>query len=158
MDGIIVYGSLLSVDELEDVFGSTADFTPVKVFGWRRCFNQKADVRSPEDGAQGVMNVVSDASSWFNGVLVSNLSESSITRYRERETGYELKSVEGDQIQPYNSDGYTVDVDKDYRVASGRRFMENPEPIPSYATVCVEGAAEWGDKFLADFLVQTYRT
>lgn len=158
MDAVIVYGSLLHPQDLENVFGSQAIVVPVKLYGFRRCFNQRSDQRIPDATTETVLNATPSENEWLNGLLVSEFDKQNEKEYIERESGYELIPVEPSSIETYPGYDSVSDDLTDIRIASGTLPVENPNPIPEYVAHCIDGAGKWGDQFLTDFLLQTSRT
>ena len=155
MNGVLTYGSLLNPDERETVF-SDANCIPVRIGGFRRHFAQKSTFREGDRGQRGVLTVDPDEEAWCNGLLVYPFTDAEFEEYKQRESGYEITSVDPDRIVGY--DGYEVPEElTSVAIPCGARPLEDPTPIPSYAALCVEGARDIGDEFLADFLVTTHR-
>lgn len=162
MRGVIGYGSLLNPDEVDRMFGcAVEELVPVCVDGYRRSFAQKSLVREGGDGERAILRVDPSSDDWFNAVVIP-LEGIEYENYLGREAGYTVESVDPEKITTYQ-DG-VLNVDRDFKselydsfvTAVGDRPLENPDPIPTYLTVCVEGALYWGDRFLRDFFVTTY--
>lgn len=154
---IFSYGSLIHPAELERQFpDSHADAFPVKLDGFRRSFGQRADFRVGKNGELGVMTLEEDEEAWVNGVVVPSVGDERLAEYRDRESGYEIREVSGDRVEPYE-DGDEFDDSGQLLLAVGDLANDDPEPIPSYAALVTNGATLWGDEFLADFLVTTHR-
>jgi len=152
VNGILTYGSLLNTDELEELFPE-ANYVPVRIDGYRRHFAQKSTFRDGENGERGVLAVEEDENSWCNGLLIYPIEQSEFDEYKERESGYEISEIEINCISPYKN--HTLPELTDVVIPCGARPLSNPKPIPTYAALCIEGAQEWGDQFVTDFLLTT---
>lgn len=152
--GVIGYGSILAPDEFEDVLETPdAEVLPVKVTGFSRLFNQEASWRETEGLERGVLNVVRDEGSWFNAVLLANLSRDEFRRYRRRERGYRLVEVERHAITPYQTDDeHHLDRLDLILVATGKKTRDDIIPIRTYIDICLRGADHWGEEFASDFM------
>jgi hypothetical protein len=155
MKGIITYGSLINPTEIE-LIAPDASYTPVKVNGFRRHFGQKSVFRKGNNGQRGVLTVEKEYSSWFNGLLMYSLTDDYITSYKERESGYNIKSVDIYDISSYPEYSLPEELTEVY-IAIGDRSLENPQPIPSYLKICMEGAKTFSNEFLTDFVITTYK-
>lgn len=159
--GVLGYGSLLHPGEVEAMFGvEEEELLPVRVHGYRRSFAQKSLVREGNDGERAILTVDTSPGDWFNAVVVP-LDDEAMTYYRQREAGYTVTAVDADDVEPYT--GFDGECDPDLRrfdelvTAVGDRPLDDPRPIPSYVSICVDGAAHWGDGFLRDFILTTHR-
>jgi len=163
---VITYGSLLDPDDLDALFTElTSRVLPITVDGYKRVFNQKASWRDADGESRAVLNVVRHEGAWFNGLLVTDLRREEFANFRERERGYRLVEVAHDQIDLYDSSAVSTDALKADRsplsdqdlvlVPTGTKVTEDITPIDSYVDLCCEGAEQWGEAFLSDFLRTT---
>lgn len=154
---VVGYGSMLDKGDLRELFiDGERRSVPVKVDGFERIFNQEATWRDVDGNERAVLNVVRSDDSWFNGVLVPDLDRQELSKFRRRERGYRLVAVELDQIEPYSGpDRARIDGNDLVLTTTGEKVQDDIAPIRSYARLCVEGAADWGDEFLSDFLATT---
>lgn len=153
MKTILSYGSLINPNEINSI-APEASYIPVKINNFRRHFGQKSMFRKGENGERGVLTVEKDNSSWCNGVLLYNLEKDYITQYEERESGYNIKNVDINTITSYSGYNIPDNINKCY-IAVGKRPLKNPEPIPKYVELCLNGAKHFGNKYLTDFLITT---
>lgn len=157
--GVLVYGSLLYRDSLAATFSeaTVADAVPVRVEGYRRSFNKVSAHREGEDGQQAILNT-EPADAWCNAVLVPDTPDDEFAEYREREYRYDLVDVPAADVTAYDeADRPVVTGQGERLIATSEGGLDDPEPVPYYADMCVEGARSWGEQFLADFLVTTHR-
>lgn len=159
---IIAYGSLLNPSTLEDLFEDVQSrIVPVRVRGFRRICNQEANWRPVTDDQRAVLNVERAPGSWFNGLLVTDISREGFETFRDRERGYRLLEVESDQLERYEADAVATDrleTEQPERPAPDVTLMptgKHPDPdiapIESYLQRCLDGARAWSETFLADF-------
>jgi cation transport regulator ChaC len=158
--GVLVYGSLLDPAELEATLSpeTVERAFPVEVHGYRRSFNKVSAHREGENGEQAICNTEPDADAWLNAVLVPDVPDDEYELYREREYRYEMVDVPATETISYESKNEGAVATLDERlIATSEGGLDDPEPIPYYVAMCVDGAREWGTKFLADFVVTTDR-
>lgn len=158
--GVLVYGSLLDAEDLTATLSaeSVADAVPVRVDGYRRSFNKPSKGREGANGEKAILNAQPEADAWLNAVLVPDVPDDEFERYRAREYRYDLVDVPTADLHPYDeADWPAVERAAERLLAVSEGTLTDPRPIPYYATMCVEGAREWGEDFLADFLVTTHR-
>lgn len=149
--GVIGYGSLTNPREIERTVGRGFDVEPVKVAGWTRTFDQET-VWRPTEGRERAVLTVSPSDGWINAVLISGLDGDDLENFETRESGYRSEKVEVTDVEPYDGGGMEV---KEALVSVGARRRDDILPIPSYVELCLEGAAEWGEGFLRDFVETT---
>jgi cation transport regulator ChaC len=158
--GVLVYGSLLDPAELEATLSpATVERAfPVEVHGYRRSFNKVSAHREGEHGEQAICNTEPDPDAWLNAVLVPDVPADEYELYREREYRYEMVNVPATDLVAYDGEKETTVAALDERlIATSEGGLDDPEPIPYYVAMCVDGARSWGEKFLADFVVTTER-
>lgn len=158
--GVLVYGSLLDPSELEATLSAetVAEAIPVEVHGYRRSFNKVSAHREGENGEKAILNTEPDPDAWCNAVLVPDVPDDEYERYRQREYRYEMVDVPATDVAAY--DGYEqerVAALDERLIATSEGSLDDPSPIPYYVAMCVDGAREWGEDFLADFVVTTER-
>lgn len=154
---VVGYGSILDRGDLGELFvDGVRRSVPIRVDGFERVFNQEASWRDVDGDERAVLNVERSDDGWFNGVLVTDLSREEFAAFRRRERGYRLIEVEPDEIDPYDADDRArIDENDLILTTTGERVRDDIAPIRSYARLCADGAADWGDEFLADFLATT---
>ncbi|MFB6085634.1 MAG: hypothetical protein ABEJ84_02310 [Halodesulfurarchaeum sp.] len=163
---IVVYGSVLNPEDLNELLdGVSGRVSPVRVSGFKRIFNQEASWRETNDDQRAVLNVVQSPNSWFNGVLIKDLSRREFREIQDRERGYRFIEIEAEQIEYYEeSDVATGAIDgalgspieQDLILTTtGKKVNPSISPIPDYVTVCKEGAESWGQTFFEDFIHTT---
>ncbi|WP_246986708.1 hypothetical protein [Halorientalis marina] len=158
--GVLVYGSLLDPEELKATLSpeTVAEAIPVAVEGYRRSFNKVSAHREGENGEKAICNVEPDPDARLNAVLVPDVPDDEYERYREREYRYEMVDVPATRVSTYEGyNGGQVKALDERLIATSEGGLTDPEPIPYYVAMCVDGAREWGEKFLADFVVTTER-
>lgn len=151
MHRLIVYGSLMNQDELQNQGLWGHDAQPVKVFGYERVFNQEPSYRMIESKNRAVLNIQANGSSWFNAIMIKDLDEAFFEALDIREIGYERIKIE---CKTYRGDFY-----KDCFVYFGRHEKKNSRIMPNreYLQLCAEGAQQWGEEFYQDFLNTTFQ-
>lgn len=149
--GVIGYGSLTNRREIERTVGGGFDATPVVVDGWTRTFDQET-VWRPTEGRQRAVLTVTPSDDWINAVLISGLDGDDLENFEAREAGYRSEKVDVAEVEPYDSGDVEVD---EALVSVGTRRRDDVLPIPSYVELCLEGAEDWGEGFLRDFVETT---
>ena len=158
--GVLVYGSLLDTEDLTATLSAetVAAAVPVRVEGYRRSFNKVSEGREGEDGQKAILNAERESGAWLNAVLAPDVPDEEFERYRAREYRYDLTDVPAAAVTTYDEgDRAAVERPGERLLATSEGTLTDPRPIPYYARLCVEGAREWGEEFLADFLVTTHR-
>lgn len=163
---VITYGSLLHPADLEDLFGDIEGrVAPVKVHGFARIFNQEASWRDTHEDQRAVLNVRHADDAWFNGVLVTGLSQTEFQEYRKRERGYRLLEVESDEIERYDTASLDTEIVSEtasfanhdlFLTTIGKKTRDDIQPIDEYVDLCRDGARQWGETFEDDFLRKTH--
>lgn len=152
--GIVVYGSLFHRDDLRHLFSSLEDRTArVKLDGYQRVFDARADRRDTIDNRSAVLNL-HQGEDWCNGILVTNLTAAEYGVYARRETTYRFELVNPDAISFYRDD--SIDLPDEIIVPCDAPSYNDIRPIPTYVSTCLQGARLWGDEFYAEFLEKTY--
>ncbi|MBX0288304.1 hypothetical protein [Haloarcula salinisoli] len=162
---VLVYGSLLAPTELEQLFDELAGRVwPVRLQGFERICNQTASWRPTDADQQAVLNVVRNSESWCNALIVTDLHRSEFEGFRDRERGYRLVEVGDDRITPYPANDVEAPVEKTKPpldeqdltlVTTGTKVAHDIAPIPSYCRECLDGASQWGERFLTEFKTTT---
>ena len=162
---VLVYGSLLAPGELDNLFdGVTERVWPVRLQGYERICNQTASWRPTHANQQAVLNVVRNSASWCNALIVTDLHQSELETFKDRERGYRLVEVDADAIDPYAPGAVDAPIDtarpplaeQDLTfVTTGTNVAHDIAPIPSYCRECLDGARQWGETFLAEFKTTT---
>lgn len=138
------------------------ELLPVRVEGYKRSFRQKSLHREGRNGERAILTVHPSQDHWFNAVVMP-IDDENMDYYGQREAGYTIKEVDPENVEPYRDEELSVQRQgglagfDELVTAVGDRPLEDPQPIPYYVSICVEGARHWGDRFLRDFLVTTHR-
>ena len=150
MHKLIVYGSLINEEELQNqgLWGHNSE--PVKVFGYRRVFNQEPSYRMKDSNDRAVLSIEANATSWFNAIMIKDLDEAYFEALDMREIGYERIQVD---CKTYGGDFY-----KDCFVYLGRMDKKSNEISPNkeYLHLCLKGAKEISKEFHQDFVNSTF--
>jgi gamma-glutamylcyclotransferase (GGCT)/AIG2-like uncharacterized protein YtfP len=151
MQKLIVYGSLLNEEELQNQGLWGHNVVPVKVFGFKRVFNQEPSYRILKSQERAVLSIEFQNNSWFNGIMIKDLDEAFFEALDMREIGYERIKVE---CKTYSGDFFN-----DCFVYLGRNDKKNSEilPNPEYLNLCLEGAKQISEEFYQDFINTTYQ-
>lgn len=157
---LIVYGSLINTNELREIGNLEKDIeelVPIRIRFFKRLFNKKSSRRSGEGNKIGVLNVeyTGSESDFFNGILLTHISQEAKKAFNEREIGYTLTKVKRSFMNPYNK-AWRITEDAYVYTALDHMKSSNIEPIPEYAELCLKGAKEWGEIFFRDFIESTY--
>ncbi len=155
MYNLIVYGSLLHVDELKKQNIDLSKVDLVKVKGFKRVFNQLPSWRKVDGNKKAVMNIEADKNSWFNAIVIKDLDEKYIQDLDYRERGYNRVALEDGSVTLY-SDGSVL---KNSIVYKGKDDKQSSEilPNPEYFEICRSGAECHGGVFYSDYLKTTYQ-
>ena len=151
---LILYGSLLNKDELKKQNIDLESIKYVKVYGFKRVFNQLPSWRKVDGNKKAVMNVEYDESSWFNAILLENLSDEYIKDLDERERGYDRISIKDGDVITY--DGIIIKNCIIYKGKSGKQD-DTILPNPTYFEICKSGAKSHFKEFYVDYLNTTYK-
>lgn len=148
------YGSLIHVNETQRHAFKVTSRVPVKIFGYKRIFNQRSKSRVGEGERLAVLNVQQDSSSWINAILLGGFKDIFHEEIDKREEGYKRLIVPKNQIKTYNG----KKIEKKVFIYVGQEYLRGEEylPIDSYLDLCIEGAKHFKDEFLQDFLTTTY--
>ncbi len=151
----IVYGSLLHPLELKSHGISMNDVEFVKVKNFKRIFNQEPVRRRADIKHRAVLNIEKDESSWFNAILIKNISENSLKELDAREAGYDRINLE-DGLVTYYKDGK---IAKNCFVYIGKEGKQSDKILPNieYAQICLDGAKSHFEQFYQDYLKTTYK-
>ena len=151
----IVYGSLLHPMELKkhNIFMDNVEF--VKVNGFKRVFNQKPTFRKVNSIHKAVLNIQKDENSWFNAILIKNITENSLKELDAREAGYDKINLKDGLVTYYKDDK----IAKNCFVYIGKAGKQNDEILPNikYFQLCLDGAKEHFRQFHEDYLKTTYQ-
>ena len=157
MPGLIAYGSLMSVAELNRQRFPSIDPAPITVTGFRRSFSQEPSWRQGSGKHRGVLTVAMNAEASFNAILISKVSESDLTTLDHRERGYDRVSVQPSLIRAFGGGQRISDQDEAFLYIGKReRFNSDLKPNADYLNLCVTAARDWGQEFRAAFLRSTF--
>ena len=150
MTNLVVYGSLMHEDELFNQGLSGHNLEQIKVYGYKRVFNQEPSYRQSDSINRAVLNIVASPNDWFNAILIKDLDEAYLEALDIREQGYDRVIVD---VITYNKKSY-----KNCFVYLGRKSKQNNEIKPNleYQTLCEEGAKTYGEEFYEDYLETTF--
>lgn len=154
MYNLIVYGSLLHVEELKKHQIDLKRVEKVKVKGFKRVFNQLPSWRKVDGNKKAVMNVEFDKNSWFNALVIKDLDEEYIKDLDHRERGYDRVSLKDGDVVSYDGE-----VIKNCIVYKGKKDKQSSEilPNPDYFEICKNGALTHGKEFFEDYMKTTYK-
>ena len=148
---LIVYGSLINKEELLKEGIVLDNVETVKVFGYRRVFNQEPSYRFLDSKNRAVLNIIKDEAYWFNAILIKELSDKYFEALDVREKGYQRITIDVET--------YTKKVIKNCFVYSGKEEKRSLTILPNkeYLKLCLEGAKSFGELFYFDYLKTTYQ-
>ncbi len=151
---LIAYGSLINKDELFKEGISLIDVELVKVFSFKRVFNQEPSYRLVNSLNRAVLNIEKDENSWFNAIVIKNLEEEYFHTLDKREKGYNRIFLESTKVKNYNN----IEV-SNCVVYQGKANKQNQEILPNfdYLNICLNGMEDFGKEFFYDFLKTTYK-
>lgn len=154
MKNLIVYGSLINKEELRKENISIDNIEIVKIYGFRRIFNQEPSYRLVNSINRAVLNIEEEKESWFNAIVIKNLSLDYLNNLDIREKGYTRINLESNQVITYNNENIL-----DCIVYKGREVKQNDEILPNfdYLNICLNGVNSFGKEFFDDFLKTTYK-
>lgn len=157
MPGLIAYGSLMSVAELERLELRAADVFSVTVAGFRRSFSQEPSWRKGTGNRRGVLTVAINDQASLNAILISDVPGPVFAALDHRERGYDRVCVPQSQIRAFE------DTERDTNQSEVFIYIGKPdhvnselEPNPDYLNLCVNAACDWGDRFRDAFLETTF--
>jgi len=150
----IVYGSLLHPMELEKHCISTDRISFVKVKNFKRIFNQEPSWRKINGINRAVLNIQKDETSWFNAIIIKDISKENLLELDKRERGYDRLNLEDVLVVEYKN----AKIVKNCFVYIGKTGKQNSEILPNieYFNLCLEGANSYFDIFYQDYLKTTY--
>lgn len=155
MLGIIAYGSLINPQEIEDQRNQPLHIVPLKLFTFKRSFNQRPAWRESTSKHSAVLNVQTSEQDWLNAVCYC-FSDFDFTALDNRERGYTRASVLPDNVTCYQ--GHNLPNLEEIFIYLGKKEYENSTllPNPDYLDICLTGAKKWGKDFYCDFLNTTH--
>jgi hypothetical protein len=164
--GLVGYGSLMNAKSAARTVRPVSAARPVIAFGVRRVFNyiMPDDLlaklgRSSVRPARAALNVYPspDPGDAVNGVYIEVPLED-VPALREREKGYDLRPA---ACLNWNTPGGEPFVGHilcapDAPSMGERHTDDTLQPQPEYASLCREGAASFGEEFVAFYLATTF--
>ncbi|NPA50354.1 MAG: gamma-glutamylcyclotransferase [Epsilonproteobacteria bacterium] len=149
---LVVYGSLLNKEELKKHNINLDKIEYVKVYGFKRVFNQLPSWREVKGNKKAVLNIKKDRDSWFNAILIKDLDESYFRELDIRERGYNRVKIEDLVV------GYNGEVFENCFVYCGKEGMQSDLILPNeeYFKICYEGAKGHFEEFFKDYIKTTY--
>ena len=154
MKNLIVYGSLINKKELIKEGISLLDIEPIKVHGFKRVFNQEPSYRLVDSINRAVLNIEEEKDSWFNALVIKNLSDEYFEILDKREKGYNKFFLEDNSVKTYDDISVLNCV-----VYKGKVQKKNNEILPNfdYLKICLDGVQDFNKDFFNDFLKTTYK-
>jgi len=154
MNNLIVYGSLINNDELLKENISFKNIEKVKIYGFKRVFNQEPSYRLENSINRAVLNIIEADKSWFNAILINNISSEYLHKLDIREKGYNKTYLKEKQVITYENN-----IVSNCIIYKGRSEKRNDKILPNfeYLNICLKGAEDFGKEFLHDFLKTTYK-
>lgn len=145
---LFVYGSLMSMEELDDMFDSYSCI-PVKLNGFVRDFSKGSlGSWSGDSELKRVLSIQEAEDKWCNGLIVTGVSEAEFKDYIDREAGYRMEIISEDKFEPYEG---SLDISGPIFSAIRDWLVEDAPISDSYKSVCADAAALYGHEFLTDF-------
>ncbi len=151
----IVYGSLLHPKELEKHCITMNRVSFVKVKNYRRIFNQEPSWRKSNSINRAVLNIQEDKSSWFNAIVIKNITKENLIELDERERGYNRIDLKDGLVIDYGG----MKVMQNCFIYIGKKDKQNSIILPNieYFDLCLEGAKSYFDVFYQDYIATTYQ-
>lgn len=151
---LIAYGSLINKEELSKEGISLLDIELVRVFSFKRVFNQEPSYRFVDSLNRAVLNIQNDELSWFNAIVIKNLSNDYFEALDKREKGYNRIYLKDSEVKNYNNIQIPNCI-----IYQGKSNKQNYEILPNfdYLKICLNGAEQFGKEFLNEFLQTTYK-
>lgn len=156
MNNILVYGSLMNLEEISKLGLQNKSLIPVKLMGHQRAFNQEPSWRKVEEEKRAVLNVINSSSNWFNGIIITGLTEDILVDLDKREMGYNRVNVDMLKVSFYDSIQEMPEGDTWIYAGKPEKRNVNILPGAEYLKICIQGAGQWGDFFLEDFFKTTF--
>jgi len=155
MYNLVVYGSLLNKNELKKHKINLEKIDFVKVYGFKRVFNQEPSWRIIKSSERAVLNIIEDKNSWFNAIVVKDLDEKYIKDLDIREKGYDRINLKKEFVIPYDDKTEL----KNCIVYKGKKEKQNDKILPNqdYCKICIDGAKSHFEEFYQDFMATTYK-
>lgn len=156
MASLLVYGSLLNKNELLKKNINLSNCIPVIVKNFKRGFTQEPSWRKTAGNNRAVLRVDISNDHFINALLIQNISQESLKDIDKREIGYNRVIVDKKDIKLcYGSLKEKKEDDIYIYIGKKEKYNSDIFPNPDYLNLCLEGAAQWGEKFHKDFLDST---
>lgn len=157
---IFGYGSLLQLESLKATVPSARNLRPVYIKGFRREFTLWDSIGWTETNLDlagipfcGVdVCPVNDKNSLVNGV-VFEVSEADLPALLEREKEYELVEVTAYDFTTHKPVGTCMVFSANRQTGE---YDFNSAAQKRYLDVCLEGAEQYGEEFLSQFILTTF--
>lgn len=151
---LIVYGSLLNKSELQKENISLENIELIKVFGYKRIFNQEPSFRLVNSINRAVLNVEEESNSWFNAIVIKDISLEYMNTLDMREKGYNRIFIKNGNVKNYDGENIS-----DCIIYQGKINKRSDEILPNfdYLNICLKGAKDLGNDFFTDFIKTTYK-
>lgn len=155
MLGIIAYGSLINPQEIENQRKQPSHIVPLKLFTFKRSFNQRPAWRESTSENSAVLNAQTSKQDWLNAVCYC-FADFDFTDLDNRERGYSRAAVPPDSLTCYQ--GHNLPELEKIFIYLGKKDYESNTllPNPDYLNICLTGAKNWGENFYCDFLNTTH--
>jgi cation transport regulator ChaC len=153
-NNLVVYGSLMDKNELLNENINIDDIDLVKVYGYKRIFNQEPSNRMVQSVNRAVLNVLEDGDSWINGIVLKNVSDELFAILDKREKGYERYNMYEKKVVTYGGETLT-----NCCIYLGNIVKLSFEILPNleYLDICKNAAKTHGEEFYNDFLETTFK-
>lgn len=154
MYNLVVYGSLMNKSELQKENLTMDNVELVKINGYKRVFIQEPSYRLKESVNRAVLTIGEESQSWFNAIVIKNVSDEYLSILDKREIGYEQYSFRPNEVITYKDEILTECV-----VYKGRVEKMNFNILPNleYLELCKQGAKTFGKEFYQDFMNTTFK-
>lgn len=151
---LIVYGSLLNKKELLKEGIILDNVETVKVYGYRRVFNQEPSYRFVDSVNRAVLNVIEDKNYWFNAIVIKELPSDYFKILDKREKGYNRIQLKDSCVKTYSGNSLN-----DCVIYLGKKEKTNIEILPNldYLEICKKGINTFSTEFVDDFYKTTYK-
>ncbi len=153
-NNLIVYGSLMDKNELLNENIKIEDIDLVKVYGYKRVFNQEPSNRMVQSINRAVLNVLEESSGWINGIVLKNMSDELFNILDKREQGYDRYNMYEKKVVTYGGEILT-----NCCIYLGKLEKLNFNILPNleYLELCKNVAKTHGEEFYKDFLETTFK-
>lgn len=151
---LIVYGSLINKEELLKEGIPLDNVETVKVFGYRRVFNQEPSYRFVDSINRAVLNVIEDKDYFFNAIIIKGLTDEYFKVLDKREKGYNRTLLNKNLVRNISNEEIN-----DCYIYLGKKEKQNNEILPNieYLDICLKGVKSFSNDFYTQFKETTYK-